>query len=405
MLTTSTLLSWWKVLEAMDQPVSKGWKEAVAMAAPVKFRARTAKLLHGLSPLFAVTVLIPTLAAVLYFGLFASDVYLSESRFVVRAPDKPSTTGFGALLKSAGFSNAGDEIYAARSYVQSRDSLAELNAKGAIRTAYSRPSISIFDRYNALGMSGSFEDLFKYFQKKVTVDYDTTTSITTLTVRAYTADDAQKINQRLLAASEQMINKLNARGRQDLIQFAETEVYEAVTSARQAAAALARYRNRSGVIDPERQAQVQLQMISKLQDELIGAETQLRQLRQLAPENPQIPILNTRISELRRQIGQQSGAVAGSSNSLSANAAEFSRLELEQQLAAKRVTAAMQSLEEARNEARRKQAYVERIAQPSLPDEPLEPRRLRGIIATLLLGLLAWAILSMLIAGVREHQD
>lgn len=394
-----------KVQDEMDQPVGKGWKEAVVNAAPVQFRTRTAKLLHGLSPLFAITVLIPTLVATLYFGLFASDVYLSESRFVVRAPDKPAATGFGALLKSAGFSNAGDEIYAARSYVQSRDSLAELNAKGAIREAYSRPAISIFDRYNALGFSGTFEDLFKYFQKKVTVDYDTTTSITTLTVRAYTPGDAQKINQQLLSASEQMINKLNARGRQDLIQFAETEVYEAVTSARQAAANLARYRNRSGVIDPERQAQVQLQMISKLQDELIGAETQLRQLRQLAPENPQIPILNTRISELRRQIGQQSGAVAGSSNSLSANAAEFSRLELEQQLAAKRVTAAMQSLEEARNEARRKQAYVERIAQPSLPDEALEPRRLRGIIATLLLGLLAYAILSMLIAGVREHQD
>lgn len=375
------------------------------MATPVQLRTRTAKILHGLSPLFATTVLIPTLVATLYFGLFASDVYLSESRFVVRAPDKPAATGFGALLKSAGFSNAGDEIYAARSYVQSRDSLAELNAKGAIREAYSRPTISIFDRYNAFGFSGTFEDLFKYFQKKVTVDYDTTTSITTLTVRAYTPGDAQKINQQLLSASEQMINKLNARGRQDLIQFAETEVYEAVTAARQAAANLARYRNRSGVIDPERQAQVQLQMISKLQDELIGAETQLRQLRQLAPENPQIPILNTRISELRRQIGQQSGAVAGSSNSLSANAAEFSRLELEQQLAAKRVTAAMQSLEEARNEARRKQAYVERIAQPSLPDEALEPRRLRGIVATLLLGLLAYAILSMLIAGVREHQD
>ena len=65
----------------------------------------------------------------------------------------------------------------------------------------------------------------------------------------------------------------------------------------------------------------------------------------------------------------------------------------------------MTSLEQARNEAQRKQLYLERIVQPSLPDVAVEPRRLRGVAATFLLGLVAWGILSMLIAGVREHQD
>ena len=59
--------------------------------------------------------------------------------------------------------------------------------------------------------------------------------------------------------------------------------------------------------------------------------------------------------------------------------------------------------QQARNEAQRKQAYVERIVQPNLPDAPVEPRRLRGILATLLLGLLAYGILRMLLAGVKEH--
>ena len=364
-------------------------------------RARPA--LRRFNPLFLFTVVVPTVLALIYYGLLASDVYISESRFVVRAPDKPAATGFGALLKSAGFSNAGDEIYAARAYVESRDSLAALNRDGLITTSYTRPGISLFDRFNPLGLSGTFEDLYKYYGEKISVDHDTTTSITTLTVRAYTPEDANRINRRLLQSSEGMINRLNARGRQDLIRFAETEVFEAAADGRTAAATLARFRNRSGVLDPERQAQVQLQMISKLQDELIGSETQLRQLRQIAPDNPQIPILTTRIDELRRQVGQQSGAVAGGRRSLSANAAEYSRLELEQEIAAKRLTAAMQSLEEARNEARRKQAYVERIAQPSLPDEALEPRRLRGIFAVFALSLIVWSILTMLIAGIREH--
>ena len=40
----------------------------------------------------------------------------------------------------------------------------------------------------------------------------------------------------------------------------------------------------------------------------------------------------------------------------------------------------------------------------SLPDEATRPKRLRGIFTTFILGLVAWGILSMLLAGVREHQ-
>ena len=42
-------------------------------------------------------------------------------------------------------------------------------------------------------------------------------------------------------------------------------------------------------------------------------------------------------------------------------------------------------------------------ASSSMPDEAAEPRRLRGIFATLVLGLVIWGILKLLVAGVREH--
>ena len=361
------------------------------------------KLLSRVDRLFLLTVVVPTALAVLYFGLFASNVYISESRFVVRSPDKPATSGLGVLLKSAGFSTAGDEIFAAHEFVQSRDALKELNRDNAVVRAFGNSSVSIFDRFNPLGLSGSFEDLYDYFRGKVTVDYATTSSITTLTVRAYNPQDAQKFNRQLLERSEELVNRLNTRGRSDLVQFATEEVVQAKMAAREAALSLARFRNARGIIDPEKQATLQLQMVSKLQDELIGARTQLQQLRAMAPENPQIPILEVRINSLSREIDEQLGLVAGSRRSLSATAAQYQRFELEREFADRRLAAAMNSLEEARNEARRKQAYVERIVQPSLPDEAQEPRRLRGIFATFVLGLVAWAIMTMLIAGIREH--
>lgn len=358
-----------------------------------------------LDTLFLVTVVLPTLGAIIYFGFLASDVYVSVSQFVVRSPEKPSSSALGFILKSAGFSNAGDEIFAAKNYIVSRDALATLNRNNAVEKAYSNSSISVFDRFDPLGTSGSFESLFKYFGKKTSVELDTPSSTTTLTVRAYTPQDAYLFNKQLLEQSEALVNRLNVRGRKDLITYALAEVREAKIEATRAALALADYRNRRGVIDPERQAQVQLQMISKLQDELIGARNQLEQLRATVPENPQIQPLQVRIASLQSEINHQLGLVAGDQSSLSAAASQYQRLTLERELADRQLAAAINSLQEAQSEARRKQAYVERIVQPNLPDEALEPRRIRNILATLLLSVIVWGVISMFVAGVKEHQD
>lgn len=355
--------------------------------------------------LFFVFVFVPTIAAILYFGLFASDVYISESKFVVKSPDKPTITGLGAILTGAGFSNSGEELHGAQTFATSRDALRAVNKNNAFARAYSRPSISVFDRYDPLGYSGSFEALYKYFKNKVDVSVDNSTSISSLVVKAYTPEDARHINEELLELSEAKVNELNLRGRNDLVKFAQVDVDQAKQQARRAALAMAVFRNRVQVVDPEKQAAVQLQMISKLQDELIATRTQLVQLQQFAPANPQIENLRTKIANLNREIGAETSHMAGGSTSLATSAPEYERLQLESQVADKALASAMASLEEARNDARRKQVYVERVVQPNLPDAPLEPRRLRSIIATLILGLIAWGVVSMLFAGVKEHME
>lgn len=379
--------------------VREAFLESGSSSVAVKMR----RALIRADKLFLATVVLPTILAILYFGFFASDVYVSESQFVIRSPDKQSATGLGVLLKSTGFSSADDEVYAAQDYVRSRDALKALNANGAVARAYGNKNISIFDRFNPLGFSGSFEELYKFYQGKVGVAYDTSSAVATLTVRAFSPDDAYRFNSQLLALAEGLVNRLNTRGRHDMIEYASREVQDAQIQARNAAVALAAFRNTHGVVDPEEQAKAQLDMISKLQDQLIGSRVQLQQLQKIAPENPQIPILTTRISGLQNQIDQQMGRVAGDRRSLSAAAVQYEKLELERELADKRVAAAMTSLQSAEDEAQRKQAYVERIAEPSRPDDPAEPRRLRGILSTLVLGLVAFGILRLLLAGVREH--
>ena len=353
--------------------------------------------------LFLLVVVLPVFTAVLYFGFLASSVYVSESRFVVRSPEKASPTGLGVILQSVGFQSGTDEVFAAQSYAVSRDALRSLNHSSAFERAYNRPDIFVLERFNPFGLFGSFEDLYQYFEKKVSLNHDSQTSITTLTVRAFDAHDAQRFNERLLEMSEQTVNQLNERGQRDLLGYAERDVTKAKAEAQMAAANLAAYRNRSGVVDPEKQAEAQMQMVSKLQDQLISAKAELAQLTQYTPINPRIPVVRTQIATIQREIDREMGKVTGNHRSLAQTAVQFERLTLENEFANKQLTAALASLEQARSEGQRKEAYVERVVEPNLPDAPMEPRRLRGIFATLALSLLAYGILRMLLAGIREH--
>ncbi|MCW2314214.1 hypothetical protein [Rhodoferax antarcticus] len=350
-------------------------------------------------------MVLPTTLSVIYFGLMASDVYTSESSFVVRSPERQSASPLGALLKGSGFSRAQDDSYTVHDYVLSRDALAILRDQLKLDKAYSGTDVDRLSRFAGLDADNSFEALHRYYQKMVKVQTDSTSSITTLSVKAFTAQDAVNANRLLLAQSEALVNRLNERGRQDMIKFAQSEVTQAEGKAKAAALALSAYRNQQGVVDPERQATVQLQQVAKLQDELIATTTQLAQLKAFTPQNPQIPSLQNRAKTLEAEIVKENTKVTGGQKSLANKATDFQRLALESDFANKQLASTMASLESARNEAQRQQVYLERVAQPSLPDVAQEPRRLRSIFAAFVLGLAAWGILSMLLAGVREHQD
>lgn len=386
----------------MEHKNQRVFQDSVAL--PERRRDRLTAQLSSISPLFIFTVIIPTILATAYFGFLASDVYVSESRFVVRSSDKGGVSPLGAVLNGGSIAGPSQETDAIVEYINSRRALEETNRDQLVREAFGPDHASWIDRFGTWRGS-STEDLYDYFQDKVVIDGDSTTNVTRLTVNAFTPADALTINTRLLEQSEALVNRLSERAREDAISIARGEVEEAQQQVRSASAALANYRKESRIIDPEAEAGVRLQMISKLQDELITARTQLLQLQVNAPQASQISFLRTRISALEREIAEQIEGVAGGSRSLSAAAERYQELQLENELAVKQLELALGSLREAQAEARRKVAYVERISNPSLPDDAAAPRRIRGILATLVLGLIAWGVLSTLIVGIREHKD
>jgi capsular polysaccharide transport system permease protein len=357
-------------------------------------------------PLFILIVALPTLWAVLYYGFIASDVYISESRFVVRSPQRQSQAGIvGALLQGSALTRAQDDTYSVHDFMLSRDALHEVDQKLHVRAAYSSPKVDFLSRFpGLLDWDRSFEAFHVYWQKKVTVDFDPTSSITVLRVRAFNAADAQRINDTLLGMGERLVNDLNERSRQDLVKFADQEVKIAEDRVREASLAMSNYRGKQSVYEPDRQASLQLQGVAKIREELLTTETQIAQLKKLSPDNPQIPALVSKADTLRRAIDAESSKVTGTAG-FSARVPVFERLALDKTFAERQLATTLAALETARSEALRKQLYLERLVKPHLPDEAMEPRRLRTIFSVLVVSLIAWGVASLLLASVREHTD
>jgi capsular polysaccharide transport system permease protein len=364
--------------------------------------------LKRVNRLFLVTVIVPTIAATGYYGLVASDVYVSESRFVVRSPQKGNQSSgiFGTLLQGTGLSGSEENAYAVIDYMTSRDALSALNKGNTFSDAYGNGHGDLVSRFGALGLQTTFEDLLRYFRRRVDVQYDTTTAITTLTVEAFTAAEAKRFNEQLLELGETRVNTMNGRAQQDTIRVAQEEVDRAEEKVRRAAAGLVNYRQQQSVFDPEKQSVLQLQQVNQIQSDLTSSKTLLAQLESVAPANPQIPVLKTRIASLQGQIAEMSRGVTGNSaGSLATKSAVYERLVLDRDFADRQLASSLTSLEVARGDAMRQQLYLERVAQPNTPDKAMLPHRIRNIATTLILSLVVWGALRLLISSVREHRD
>ncbi|MBR8429763.1 hypothetical protein KDW37_03440 [Burkholderia cenocepacia] len=366
------------------------------------------KFLKRINRLFLITVIIPTSISIIYFGLVASDQYTSVSSFLIRSPQQTNTTGLSGLLRGVGgFSQSDGDAYTVQKYILSRDAMMLLDKEQHIKSAFQKSSIDFVNRFSLFGLNDSFEKFYVYYGKNIVdAKVETESPIVTLSTNAYDAQLAWSMNKRLLELSEQIVNQMNKRARADLINTAQHDVDIAKEKDRIATQALAHYRNTAGVIDPERQSTIPLQQVGKLQDDLIATRVQIAQMERLSPNNPGLPTLRDRAKLLQQAIDQVSQRVAGAQGaSLASKAAEFQRLTLEKEVADKILAGAITLLDQARVEAERKQLYLERISEPSQPDYAMSPRRGRAVLATFLLGLILWGVLTIVIGGVKEHYD
>jgi len=390
-------------LEALYKVMNVNPSFPVEAEAPIQHSAMT----HWLKKRrwFLLMVALPTLLAALYYGLIASDIYVSESRFVIKSPDQKRSqmSTLANLVQTAGLSSGQEQTSEVLTYARSRDALKALEEKVNIRAKFSTPKADFLSRFPQPFADRSFESLFKYYGQRVDAHLDTEAGTAIIKVEAFTPQDAYVINRQLLDLSEGLVNRLNNRAQSKGILEAQKQVELATQRAKNARIALAQYRNAQALIDPTKQAGGVLEIANTMIAERAALQAQLDLMQRLTPNNPSIPALRNRIGAIAVQIASQNSRVVGNGNGIASKMGGYEDLVVEEKFATESLTAANAALVQARAEALRQQFYLERVVDPNMPDTPLLPKRFLNILVVFAASVCLYFIVWMFIIGVLEH--
>jgi capsular polysaccharide transport system permease protein len=366
-------------------------------------RGRIQQLFRSLNIWFWAIVGLPTLVAGVYFFAIASDLYLSEAKFIVRSPKQVQTSSIGVLLQSTGLGRAADDTAVVEDFIMSRDAVHKLEEHNDLRAVLGRPEGDLVTRFPGILRRSDFEALFRRYDSFVSVETDSTSGVSALRVKAYRPEDAQAIARALLSYSEQLVNELNERARNDAMDSSRREVDREEAEISRIQSQLTAYRVQQKMLDPKTASTGVLEVIGQMNAAQATARTQLGELLKNSPNSPQIPLVRTRIASLDQLIAEERAKLSGESNSVVAGLTEYERLTLDRELAEKALASAFTSLEAARLEAQRQQLYIETIAQPNLADYPLYPKRILSFAMVLASCLLAYGIAWLLVISARDH--
>jgi capsular polysaccharide transport system permease protein len=353
---------------------------------------------------FGLFVVLPTLLASIYYGVIATDQYVSEARFIISSPNRSAPGLLSNFLQSTGISRAQDDTFAVQDYIRSRDAVSELAAHHDLAEVFSRPEGDLLSRFPSPLRGHTFEHLYRHYLRQVELIYDSTTGVTTLKVRAYRAEDARSIAFALLDAAEHLVNRLNDRARANSLRYAEADVARMEHRVADVNARIAAFRTREIMLDPTRQSVILLEGISVLQKQLAQEQIKINELNHGVANSPLLEPTQRRAAALSARIEEEMRRIAGPGGSMVPKITEYDALMLEREFADRGLASATTSLETVRSEVQRQALYLDRIVEPNLADYPLYPRRVVSVVIVLTMALLIYSLGQLVVAGLREHR-
>ena len=355
--------------------------------------------------LFCLIVLLPTLIAAIYNGLLRSDIYIAEAKYALRINTGSSPGGFlQTVVYGTGMESAVEDTTIVRDFIYSREMVEALDKELGIRAHYSSRDVDVFSR---LGSNDSSEEFVEYYRGMVGMGIDTTTNITTIRVRAFEPQMAHDMTQTIIRLSEELVNKLSKRIVDDTLSFARTEVENAEQRVISASQAMTRFRTDTNSINPGEETKAVIGIITQLEGQLAAARTQLIEARSyMQSDSQQVKMLTNKVDALEKQVEQERKRLSDpkdKTRNYTDLIDSFQPLMLEQEMATKQYASTLTSMEAARVEALRKQRYLLPFVPPKVPDEAVEPQRIRATVTVFISLCIFYAIGALVWAAIKDH--
>lgn len=352
-------------------------------------------------------VVLGLVAFMLYWAFYASDRYVSEANVVIRKTDSTTSTpsfDLSMLVSGVPGVNRADQLLL-REYLLSMDLMKTLDAQLDLRAHYSSTQHDILSR---LWFSDApLEWLYRYYLRRVKVEFDEVAGIIRLRVQAYDPDTAHRMTRIMVEEGERYMNVLGHELANTQVDYLTRQVQLTRQQYQQARHDLLDFQNREELLSPQTTAESISSIIVGLEAQRAQLETRLDSLpKSLARNHPNIVMLEQSLASIDRQIAEERAKLtAATGGRINTSLEQFQQLQMAVDFHQEMYMSAMMALEKGRFDATRMLDKVSVLQAPTLPEYPMEPRRIYNICATLLLGLILIGILKLLEAIVRDHVD
>ena len=358
--------------------------------------------------LFLIIVVVPTFIGVIYNLFLATPIYVAEAKVVVKSlggGEMPG--GLGSLLSAVGVlypSTSG--AYLVMDHVRSRDVMFNLEGKFGIKEYYSSEEWDILRRFDPFHLDPSYENFYQYYTNRVVeIFLDTNSGVVTLRVRGKDPGYPTEILEELISISEDFVNRVNRRASMTALRYYREQLERSKEKVREFAKKVKRFLMEKKVVAPEQEVGVLLGMVAELQGHLISKQLELSTIESVAPENPKISQLRREIKELKKEIDSFLSKITGRKDSLAIHSVELELLKAELLMLQKEVEMNLGAFLQSQNQAHLQHLFIETVEKPTKPDAPTEPKAGRNIFVIFAISFALWGVVSLLIAGVREHTE
>jgi capsular polysaccharide transport system permease protein len=339
-----------------------------------------------------------------YWLLIASDRYVSEASVIIRKTDSVAVSSVDISMLIAGVAgvNRADQLLL-REYLLSVDMLKNLDAELDLRAHFSDWGRDWISRMWLKDM----EWFHRHYLSRVTIEFDDYAGVLRIKVQAYDPKKAQAISNMLVREGERYMNHIGHEMAETQVSFLETQVNLAQLRVQQASQRQLAFQNRKGLISPQATAESLSVLIGKLEEQRAQIQTQLASLpKTLDRDHPNIVMLKQSLAAIDRQIDDEKAKLANpTGKTLNITMEEFQRLQMEVAFTQELFKAALTALEKGRIDATRMLEKVSVLQAPTLPEYPMEPRRIYNTVVTLLFALMFAGILKLLESIVLDHVD